>query len=393
MSPKFPQAAIAAPCRKPPISILRSIGLLVLLAASQSLYSQSKGGVSKVSLEVLFPPRNPNTQQFKKLQTYLLNNPIVTGGNLAVEWGMIDQGPGANPQYDWRELDAAIAPWTAAGKKVNLVVWANSDSTAATCRNGTISTTGNCGIPAYVWQQLGPSNYVNCNTQYGTQRIPNYLDRAGFQNPYQQFMAAVLQKYGMNPTIGYIRIGLGHGGETLPVLGWNDTSAACGKAFANWGVNVTSWETYLAGMLNYEASLRSTKRLMVGVNSMGGKSAVPSYVAPLAVAMHIGFGSQGWQKKDISNYPNCTANWCNLFAQLAGQGVPLELQTFLQSCPDGSCATGSLVDLVPFAVAHNATVLEIYYDDWLIAFDPSNPNYAKYGAAYAKVLTQAATGK
>jgi hypothetical protein len=45
---------------------------------------------------------------------------------------------------------------------------------------------------------------------------------------------------------------------------------------------------------------------------------------------------------------------------------------------------------VPFAISHHATVLEIYYQDWLVAFDPSYPGNSEYGAAYAKVLTQAA---
>jgi hypothetical protein len=116
---------------------------------------------------------------------------------------------------------------------------------------------------------------------------------------------------------------------------------------------------------------------------------VPNFVAPLAVPLHVGFGSQGLEQSDITNYPNCTANWCNLFAEYSGQ-APLELQTYLQSCPDKSCTTGSLVDLVPFAVAHKATVLEIYYQDWLLAFDPSYPGNSQYGAAYAQVLTQAA---
>ncbi len=347
----------------------------------------------KVSLEVLFPPTNPNTQEFKALQTYLLNNPIVSGGNLSVEWGMIDQGPTANTQYDWSSIDSAIGPWVSAGKKVNLIVWANSDSTTATCSNGAKNTTGNCAIPSYVWKALGPSNYVTCSTQYGTQQIPNYLERTAFQLPYQQFMAAVIQKYGSDPNIGYIRFGLGHGGETYPVTGWNSTSTACGKAFASWGVTVTTWETYLASMLDYESTLHSTKQLMVGVTPMGApNTVVPSYLAPLAVPLHVGFGSQGLQLADITNYPNCTANWCNLFAQFAGQ-APLELQTYLQSCPDNSCTTGSLVNLVPFAVAHHATVLEIYFQDWLLAFDPSQPGYSQYGAAYAQVLTQAANAK
>lgn len=355
--------------------------------SATAIVAVSPAASAKVSLEVLFPPTNPNTSDFKAVQQYLMSNPVVSGGNLTLEWGMIDQG---NGQYDWTNIDAEIVPWQAAGKKVNLIVWANSDSTVATCTNGTTSTTGNCAVPAYVWKSLGPSNYTTCVTQYGTQQIPNYLDRASFQLPYQQFMAAVIQKYGSNPEIGYIRFGLGHGGETYPVTGWNSTTAACGKAFTAWGVTVTTWETYLAGMMSYEATLHSTKQLMVGVTPMGApNTVVPDYVAPLAVPMHVGFGSQGFQLSDITEYPNCTANWCNLFAQFAGQ-APLELQTYLQSCPDNSCATGSLVNLLPFAISHHATVLEIYYQDWLLAFDPSYPGNSEYGAAYAKVLTQAA---
>ena len=345
---------------------------------------------SKVQLEVLFAPTNAKSSDFKAVQTYLMSNPVVSGGNIALEWGMVDQGPLSNPQYDWTAVDASIAPWTAAGKKVNLIVWANSDSTNATCTNGANNTTGNCAIPAYVWQALGSSNYVMCSTQYGNQQIPNYLDRANFQLPYQQFMAAVIQKYGSSSAIGYIRFGLGHGGETYPVTGWNGTTA-CGKAFSTWGITVTTWETYLAGMLNFESTLHSGKQLMVGVTPMGAPTTVvPNYVAPLAVPLNVGFGSQGLEQSDITNYPNCTANWCNLFAQYAGQ-APLELQTYLQSCPDRSCTTGSLVDLVPFAVANHATVLEIYYQDWLLAFDPSYPGYSQYGASYAQVLTTAAS--
>lgn len=345
---------------------------------------------ANVALEVLYPPTNPHTTDFQSVQTYLMNNPVVTGGNLAVEWGMIDQGPTANPQYDWSALDAATAPWVAAGKKVNLIVWAISDSTSSPCSNGTTNTTGNCAIPSYVWTALGSSNYTTCTTQYGNQQIPNYLDREAFQIPYQQFMAAVIAHYGSNPSIGYIRFGLGHGGETYPVTNWNNTATACGQAFASWGVNVTTWEAYLSSMMNYEATLNSSKQLMVGITPMGApNTVVPDYVAPLAVPMHIGFGSQGLELSDITNYPNCTANWCNLFAQYAGQG-PLELQTYLQSCPDNSCTTGSLVNLVPFAVSHHATILELYYQDWLLAFDPSYPGNSQYGVSYAQVLTQAA---
>jgi iron uptake system EfeUOB component EfeO/EfeM len=344
---------------------------------------------ARISLEVLYPPTNPHTSDFQAVQAYVMSNPAVTGGNLAVEWGVIDQGPTANPQYNWSALDALIIPWVAAGKKVNLIVWANSDNTTSPCTNGVANATGNCGIPAYVWTALGPSNYVTCSTQYGNQQIPNYLNQAGFQLPYQQFMTAMVQKYGSDPDIGYIRFGLGHGGETMPVASWNDATTACGKAFAAWGYTITAWESYLAGMLNYEGNLHSPKQLMVGVTPMGSPTTqVPDYAAPIAASMGIGFGSQGFELSDITGYPNCVADWCNLFARY-GQ-VPLELQTYLQSCPDNTCTTGSLVNLIPFAIAHHASVLEIYYQDWLVAFASGYPGNSQYGGAYAQVLTTAA---
>jgi len=73
---------------------------------------------AKVALEVLYPPTNPHTQDYQSVQTYLMNNPAVTGANLAIEWGVIDQGPTANPQYNWSAVDALIVPWATAGKKV-----------------------------------------------------------------------------------------------------------------------------------------------------------------------------------------------------------------------------------------------------------------------------------
>lgn len=46
-----------------------------------------------------------------------------------------------------------------------------------------------------------------------------------------------------------------------------------------------------------------------------------------------------------------------------------------------------LVDLIPFAVNNHATVFEIYYQDWLTAYDPDYPGYFP---AYQAVLQTAA---
>jgi len=327
---------------------------------------------STVALEVLFPPTHKR-QPYYNEQSYLINNPIVSGANLRVEWSAIDQGPGASPQYDWSEMDTAVQTWIAGGKNVNLIVWATSDGP------------GNTTTPQYIFDNLGQDNYTMCDGQ----QMPNYFSPA-FQIPYQKFMAAVVHHYGSNPGIGYIRFGLGRGGETNPARGLG-REQQCTNSFENkWGWTEKAWINYLNSMLNYEASLRSPKQLMVGLVGTNLLKNAPSAAAATAVAAHIGFGSRGLNALDMANYPNCTSDWCDLFEQYLGQGVPLELQTIAGSDPSGVGQTGSLVSLIPFAINHHATVLEIYYCDWLLAFDPTYPGHNQYGPAYAQVLTQAA---
>ena len=343
------------------------------------------------AMNVLQAPGASSDPWFADVATYLYSNSVVNGTTVAIEWGGSDQGPSAGAgQYDWTYPDSEAQPWIQIGKKVNFVVWANADDAATTCPTyGQYGTngTGNCAIPAYVWTALGSSNYVTCDTQYGTQQLPNYLASA-FQTNYQNFMAAMIAHYANNPNIGYIRFGLGHGGESLPVANWNDTTSACGQAYVNtWGLTIQSWETYLSSMLNYEGTLNSPVQLMVGVTPMGNPNTqVPDYAAPIAVQNSMGFGSQGLELSDVNNCSGATADWCQLFGQYTGQ-VPLELQTYAQSCTDNNCTTGSLVNLIPFAVANHATIFEVYYQDWLTAYDP---NYPGYFPAYQPVLAAAA---
>ncbi len=281
--------------------------------------------VTGVALNVMTFPGAVGDPWFRDVPTYLYTNSTVNGATIAIEWAGSDQGPsaGAN-QYDWTYPDAQIQPWIGAGKKVNLVVWANSDSANNSCgpeaQYGT-SNIGNCALPTYIWTALGSANATTCVTQAGTQQMPNYFTTA-FQSNYQKFIAATIQHYKNNPSVGYIRFGLGHGGESLPVAGWNDTTTACGQAYVNaWRLTVQTWESYLLTMLNYEGSLKSPVQLMVGVTPLGiPGSKVPDYEAPIAVQNHIGFGSQGLQATDVNNCPGATADWCNLFQSIYRTG-------------------------------------------------------------------------
>jgi hypothetical protein len=328
----------------------------------------------QMQLEVLNPPASGSGAT--SVQTYLMTNPAASGANIFVQWAYVDQGPGASPQYDWSSIDSQIQPWTAVGKKVNLIVWDVADDTV------------NTATPTYVLNALGPNNTTTaCNSGEVT---PNYFNSA-FQEPYKAFMQQLIQYYGNNPSIGYIRIGLAQGGETYPNQGF-DSDPDCSAAFTTWGWTPASWVSYLTSMLAYEATLNSPKQLMVGINTVNMDTSIPDQVAAFAVSNKIGFGSQGLQESDISNYnagQPCTADWCNLFNQYQGQ-VPLELQTATQSDPNGGGVTGSLVVLLPFAAQRHADIIEIYYQDWLTAYDPSYPGYyPAYATAFASEAVSA----
>ena len=135
-------------------------------------------------------------------------------------------------------------------------------------------------------------------------------------------------------------------------------------------------------------------KLMLGITFIDGETAENEVVAH-AVASGIGFGSQGFQLSDVTNYAegkDCQGNWCDLFVQYQGQ-VPLQLQTKGQSQPSNAKPTGSLANLLPFAAGLHATVFEIYWEDWLMAYSPTYPGYSQYHTAYASALQAASQGK
>lgn len=327
----------------------------------------------KASLSVLEPPFAPHAPYYKNVQDTLLHNPVVASAVFSLPWSAVDNGS----NYDFTNFDKEFAPWIAAGKKVNLVVWAIGFG-----KDGTTT-------PEYMWKALGAENTTTCDGV----KVVNFFNHT-FQTSYQNFIQAVVEHYQNNSNIGYIRFGLGRGGETNPPLGTDGSDRVCTAAFKKWGFSADTWTNYLNMMIAFEGSLNSHKRL--GVTLTGELTrAVSEDVAAKAVPLGIMIGSQGLGVHDVTHYPNCASDWCNMFNEYYGQ-VPLELQTVGPSCPSGSgCTglavyTGPLPPLLALAVSHHATNLEIYVEDWLIAFDPSNSKHAKYGATYAAALKKAA---
>jgi hypothetical protein len=255
------------------------------------------------------------------------------------------------------------------------------------------------------------TNYTTCSDNSGnSQQVPNWQSSLFISN-YQAAITALKQHYGSNANVAYMRIGLGRGGEINLPQGWNDSSSgACyGGYTTKWGYTVggsspssSTWNGYLASMVSFESALSSPSQpILVSITPVTGAGVVTDdFIAPLAVQNGLSYGNQGLEASDITNFATgqpCGGDWCNLFATVPPQIA--ELQTLGQSCPTGTiCAnslatsTGPLDVLLPFATGptgHGANDLELYYQDWLIAYDPNDPNNAAFGSTYSAAIQTA----
>jgi hypothetical protein len=387
--------------------------------------------------------------------TDVVGNQYITGVNPFMIWNTIESSKASGSGYisggyDFTSFDqfivgsmTSIFPSGAPTKKINILALGVS---------GGCAISGNCGnkaTPKYVLTGSNGSNGVpelTCSNYPGDPNTPNsgfpevYDTR--YYTLYRNFMKAVLQHYSSNcstaspavppcsgnglangpslaPYIGYIRFGLSAGGEVYPFCEKSDSGIT--------NYTDTDWLNYVSAMDTYEDNLGSPFQMMTSVNE--NKSTPGNYTLPNTEASDaqtpvnnrkIGFGSQGLQISDISNYNGgkaCTSNWCSLFGTNYNYAGPLELQTTLQSdpSPTGSSQTGSLCQLIPFAVNRNAHILEIYAWDLLYAYDsnfctlpgspgtgnPPNPpktdycdgsNNRLYPQAYSTRIANAANG-
>lgn len=326
-------------------------------------------------LYVLDPPTSPHGNYYTDVGRYLIPNPDVCGADLWVRWNSIDQGPGATPEYNFSRTDAALAPWVAAGKVVNLIFWSVGYGANSTyVPSGLLA-----GLPT-----------IQC----GSSAVTPLFWKPAFEDPYRAFVRAAVAHYGDLPGVGYLRFGLGTGGEVFPLA--DVTAPGCEQKLNATGFTVAGWDAYLTSMIQFEASLDSPHPLFVGLNSAvpGTNDNVSAVVSAAAAAHGMGIGSQGLQASavvadPITGAPACNGGWCHYFNEYQGQ-IPLELQTLGPSEANGSGPVGPLPPLLSYGLAEHAQVFELYYNDWLLAFDPAYPGYAQYHTAYAAALNQAA---
>lgn len=381
---------------------IAAVSVLLALAAC--------GGSSSTPALTIHPSTGPRHVQ---ALMFLTSNPLpgsffskvlpnITGVAVPMSWNQIESSNAsgtASGGYDFSSFDASLAPYLNAGAKVNLIVWPATEG-------GNNNPNQSGSTPAYVFSpayaaQLGapnPQDMAVCGSYTGDSGNPFYAqatsgaggglwnanvssDISGlpisyelpFMTAYQNFITAVIQHYNAPGAIaiGYIRFGMSQGGESSP---------ECNQYWPNYSEN--TYITYVTSMTQFITAQNPSMTILEDLHAVGDPVAY-SYAdqeAALAVANKEGFGTNGGQQSDITNFAAgspCDSDWCNMFAQYEnteynGAPITLSLQTLQWTDPTGQAQTGSLTALEPFAKAHGVNNLELYLADVGLAFDPSN---------------------
>ncbi|MEI8273629.1 MAG: T9SS type A sorting domain-containing protein [Paludibacter sp.] len=334
----------------------------------------------KVRFSLLFPPMKVGDPYWNDVNTYVLPSPLITDVTVAMKWSDIETSQGI---YDFSTFDAQLIHFYTAGKKVNIVTQPISPSGK------------NSFTPAYIFtpewaSSLGVAqlDVITCSSFAGDGSANSGLP-VPYEVPFKQglknFFTQVINHYKNNANIAYIRLGLAIGGDFYP---------RCSSVMPGFSTKV--WTDYAAEMNSFEASLNPTMQLMQSVCQISSANDGNADIeAENAVKNGISIGVQGWEISD-NTAKTCTSDWCALFEKYSGKISPLELQTLAASDPTGISQTGSLVDLIPFALAHKAQMLELYTIDWLLALDPnystlygSSAAFVPYASAYLKTISDA----
>jgi hypothetical protein len=211
-----------------------------------------------------------------------------------------------------------------------------------------------------------------------------------YETPYktgwEAFIAAAVLHFNNSANfsqIDYMRVGRSVGGEAYPYCIPTMEALPAPNTYTKSG-----WLAYYTAIDDFVQSQNPKMVILDPLNEAGtGTSSDPkdptygTAEAAIAIAhknannVVNGFGSQGLQASDITNYPSCASDWCNQFNADYQSNDNLELQQLSLSAPVAvsgvNNATGDLRPLLPFAVSHHMTILELYNLDALLAYDPN----------------------
>jgi len=208
-----------------------------------------------------------------------------------------------------------------------------------------------------------------------------------YKTAWEAFIAAAILHFNASPNfsqIDYMRVGRSVGGEAYPECLPTMQALPAPNTYTKSG-----WLAYYTEIDDFVQAQKPKMLILDPLNGAGtglpGDPKDQSYgtaEAAIAVAhknassVVNGFGSQGLQASDISNYAAntyCSSDWCGTFNANYRTNNNLELQQLGLSDPVGltKSTTGDLRPLLPFAVSRHMTILELYNLDALLAYDPN----------------------
>jgi hypothetical protein len=315
-------------------------------------------------------------------------------------------------------MAAATPSGTTTPKTINLIFAAASGSSPNSATPAYVTGTGWAGSSppvdvCYCTNYEGNSDYSNLGPNcYNTMTYPPLhggFDASGvpaswefpFYNAYYQFAQKLAGYYSglssISSYIGYIRFGLLTGGGTVvacPAV--EEGIFPYGSMPTQTGIPAVPLtepilEQYATNMFS---SIQAQKPAMIldssmfGGESFGTNGVVPIQwaddIARIAIANGFGITAESLQSADLTDYAAalpCSNDWCSLFNYYYSIAPMQGLQTISQSNPNclnqpstcgGGNLTGSLVTVLPFATQRRDTVLEVYYQDLLCAYDQDN---------------------
>jgi hypothetical protein len=207
---------------------------------------------------------------------------------------------------------------------------------------------------------------------------------APYKTAWEAFIAAAIAHFNSSPhlpQIGYMRVGRSVGGEAYPYCTGQLNLLPAPNTYTKNG-----WLQYYTDIGDFVQAQNPLMQIMDPLNEAGNPSD-PTYgtaEADISVAHQNalgkvnGFGSQGMNAGDITNYDKvppgyCASDWCGTFNTYAATIPNLELQQRNLSDPIGltGTLTGDLRPVIPFALERHMTILEVYMLDALLAYDPN----------------------
>jgi len=291
----------------------------------------------------------------------------VKGGAHLVGWSQIET---ARHVYDWSIMDQHVNEFSAAGKPSVLLL-------APTSYGSTDSY-----LP---WWFLGPTVDIDgAGSVCASGRIPVYWNDY-FISAWQELLTEAVDRYGSNRDVVGIRPGFGCGFENYACRNAGpNAKRPCGGLLAGVGYTTGVWVAYLEQMIDFMGALApelfqwSLNYTSYGSHDPANVQALAQYAVDAGVKVLVTAGLE----QDDKNSTTGGNDWLEVYAQqkglaaMGGQMIGASDPTGTAVVGTNSQRCGSLATILPWDVQHGVQYLEVYAQDLLSAWDPSNVGYA-----------------